>query len=95
MISGYFVHNPQNETNAVWWNSDFGHQIDFTKPEAVTWWSDRVQSIQDTTGMDSFKFDAGEVDYVNQVHEFLQLLNDFNLIWMPLAWSLWWCWIMS
>ncbi|KAH1028090.1 myogenesis-regulating glycosidase [Dendroctonus ponderosae] len=63
---GYFVHNPQNETNAVWWNSDYGHQIDFTKPAAAQWWSDRVKSIQETIGMDSFKFDAGEVDYVNQ-----------------------------
>ncbi|ENN81184.1 hypothetical protein YQE_02408, partial [Dendroctonus ponderosae] len=63
---GYFVHNPQNETNAVWWNSDYGHQIDFTKPAAAQWWSDRVKSIQESIGMDSFKFDAGEVDYVNQ-----------------------------
>ncbi|XP_066252568.1 myogenesis-regulating glycosidase-like [Euwallacea similis] len=64
--SGYFVRNGANETHAVWWDGDDAHQIDFTNPEAAKWWSDRLQNLKDTYGLDSFKFDAGEIDYANQ-----------------------------
>ncbi|XP_066146993.1 myogenesis-regulating glycosidase [Euwallacea fornicatus] len=64
--SGYFVRNPANETHAVWWDGDNAHQIDFTNPEAAKWWADRVSKLKDTYGFDSFKFDGGETDYVNQ-----------------------------
>ncbi|CAG9765483.1 unnamed protein product [Ceutorhynchus assimilis] len=64
--SGYFVRNTTNQTLATWWNSDDAHQIDFTQSAAAKWWSDRLTTIQNKAGIDSFKFDAGETDYMNQ-----------------------------
>jgi len=31
-----------------------------TNPEATKWWTDRLRKLQEETGLDSFKFDAGE-----------------------------------
>ncbi|XP_060530661.1 myogenesis-regulating glycosidase-like [Cylas formicarius] len=63
---GYFVKNPSGDTNAVWWDSNDAHQIDFTYTEAAAWWSARLKSLQTDYGIDAFKFDAGETNYVNQ-----------------------------
>lgn len=40
--------------------------IDFTNPAAVTWWMSRLKRLK-TLGIDSFKFDAGEVSWLPQV----------------------------
>jgi len=64
--SGYFVRNTTNHTLATWWDGDNAHQIDFTNPKAASWWSARLKKLQQSPGIDSFKFDAGETDYMNQ-----------------------------
>ena len=48
-----------------WWNgkNNAGY-IDFTKSEAVAWWVNRLEKLQKATGIDSFKFDAGEVSWM-------------------------------
>lgn len=51
----------------VWWESDDARQIDFTKLEAREWYSNRLRGFTENPGVDGFKFDAGEVDYVAQV----------------------------
>lgn len=40
--------------------------IDFTNPKAVSWWVARLKLLQEK-GIDSFKFDAGEVSWLPQV----------------------------
>lgn len=40
--------------------------IDFTNPNAVAWWVERLNRLK-TLGIDSFKFDAGEVSWLPQV----------------------------
>lgn len=40
--------------------------IDFTNPEAVSWWIARLKLLQ-KSGIDSFKFDAGEESWLPQV----------------------------
>lgn len=35
-----------------------------TNPEAVAWWTARLKKLQADTGLDSFKFDAGEVNWL-------------------------------
>jgi len=45
--------------NTTWWNGD-GSYIDFTNPEAANWWSNALRDLLAKTGIDTFKFDAGE-----------------------------------
>lgn len=54
-------------TNAIWWNGDKAHQIDFTNTNASAWYYGRLNKIKETHSIDSFKFDAGETDYNAEV----------------------------
>lgn len=53
------------KVNTQWWNSGAGKasHIDFTKPEAAEWYSNRLKNVQQVGGIDSFKFDAGETSW--------------------------------
>lgn len=44
----------------AWWNSQPVVALDVTNPEAVDWFVDRLKRLQEITGLDGFKFDAGE-----------------------------------
>ena len=46
-----------------WWNG-MSAVIDFTNPDAVAWFYQRLHDDLTTLGMDSFKFDAGEIQYL-------------------------------
>lgn len=60
--NGYLVADHTGNTDTQWWNSNTSQAayIDFTKPEVASWFSQRLQAILDVSGIDSFKFDAGE-----------------------------------
>lgn len=50
-----------------WWNSLFlplAGAIDFSRPEAAAWWGARVDAVAEATGLDGFKFDAGETQFL-------------------------------
>jgi hypothetical protein len=38
--------------------------VDFTNPEAVNWWSNRLEKLRTEYRIDSFKFDAGESNWL-------------------------------
>uniref|UniRef100_A0A182PF15 Uncharacterized protein n=1 Tax=Anopheles epiroticus TaxID=199890 RepID=A0A182PF15_9DIPT len=59
---GYLVADHTGNTDTEWWNSGQGQAayVDFTKAEVREWFSGRLQAILDESGIDSFKFDAGE-----------------------------------
>lgn len=42
-----------------WWNTAPVVALDVTNPEAVAWFVHRLRSLQQETGIDGFKFDAG------------------------------------
>lgn len=46
-----------------WWQGDLSGYVDFTNPAAVEWWSARLEKLQTEVGIDSFKFDAGEINW--------------------------------
>ncbi|XP_066944033.1 myogenesis-regulating glycosidase-like [Macrobrachium rosenbergii] len=65
---GYFVKDAQGVTQKThWWQGLSAGIIDFTNPAAVTWWTQRLVDIQTSTGIDSFKFDAGESSWLPKV----------------------------
>lgn len=71
---GFLVSTPDKKVNStVWWDGIAG-LIDFTNPDAVSWWRQRLASIRDRYNIDAFKFDAGETKYMPGSPE-MTLLN--------------------
>lgn len=62
---GYLVANYSGNTETQWWNSvkDDAAYVDFSKPEVAEWFSARLRAILAESGIDSFKFDAGETSW--------------------------------
>lgn len=62
---GYLVADRSGNTDTQWWNSNTGQAayVDFTKPVVAEWFTNRLQAILDESGIDSFKFDAGETSW--------------------------------
>ncbi|XP_022106979.1 uncharacterized protein LOC110988061 [Acanthaster planci] len=61
---GYWVtKRGQDEGVVKWWNGLAG-MLDVTNPEAVEWFVGRLEKLKQDTGIDSFKFDAGETNYL-------------------------------
>ncbi|XP_043465046.1 myogenesis-regulating glycosidase [Leptopilina heterotoma] len=63
--AGYFVKNTDDSITTAWWQGTRAAVIDFTNSAAVTWWVNRLKKLQEI-GIDSFKFDAGEVSWLPQ-----------------------------
>ncbi|XP_052866892.1 myogenesis-regulating glycosidase [Anopheles cruzii] len=59
---GFLVADWTGSTDTEWWNSGKGQAayVDFTKEEVREWFSARLRGILQESGIDSFKFDAGE-----------------------------------
>ena len=62
---GYFVKKKGQDTpgNVLWWNGIAG-MLDVTNPAAVDWFVNRLEKVRQDIGIDSFKFDAGETNYL-------------------------------
>ncbi|GAA4313276.1 glycoside hydrolase family 31 protein [Mucilaginibacter gynuensis] len=45
-----------------WWNG-YSSVMDFTNPEAITWFRGRLDHMVNTYHLDGFKFDAGDADF--------------------------------
>lgn len=64
--AGYFAKNTAGEVRTSWWQGEQAGAIDFTNSQAVEWWVARLKNLQTMNGIDSFKFDAGEVSWLPQ-----------------------------
>ena len=47
-----------------WWQGDLAGYVDFTNEAATDWWKQRLETLRAETGIDSFKFDAGEANWL-------------------------------
>lgn len=65
MQKGYFVQDTKPRVGMTWWwQGQNSAVIDTTNPEATTWWTSRLEKLQLDTGLDAFKFDAGESNWL-------------------------------
>lgn len=63
--NGYLVKKFDGSiANAMWWNGNHSGVIDITNPAAANWWKRRLQRLQIEYGVNSFKFDAGETNWL-------------------------------
>ncbi len=58
---GYLCLDPQTNQPALrnWW-SGTSCMLDFTNPDCVMWFCDKLNGLMDNYGVDGFKFDAGD-----------------------------------
>lgn len=73
----YLVKTDKNKPGITsWWQGRNSGILDFTNAEAVEWWVGRLEKLRTDHGIDSFKFDAGETNWLPHS----SLLNgDLNL----------------
>jgi len=59
------VKSHNGSTDTSWWNSRTNQaaHVDFTNPQAMSWFKSRLEAIQRDYGVDIFKFDAGETSW--------------------------------
>lgn len=63
--SQYVVQNEDGYPGITsWWQGSSAGYFDYSRQEAASWWSDRVRRLQTDFGFDSFKFDAGETNWL-------------------------------
>ena len=61
--NGFLVRTPQGKPYPVKWWQGRGYLLDVTNPEALAWFGKRLTAFQAETGLDGYKFDAGEGKY--------------------------------
>lgn len=83
----YFFVNNQYDDTIFWWQSKANGSalIDFTQSDAVEWFNQRLMQLVALMGIDSFRFDAGESNWVLWVSlfDFTTLPNTKNEILLP------------
>lgn len=57
---GWLVREPGGGPYLVRWWQGMGGLLDVTNPAALEWFFGRLRALQDETGLDGYKFDAGE-----------------------------------
>ncbi|XP_033107539.1 myogenesis-regulating glycosidase-like [Anneissia japonica] len=80
LSNGYWICDSKNTVPGLvkWWNG-VAATIDPTNPEAAEWFLGRLRNLQEVTGIDSFKFDAGEAQFLPLYFSSNETLNDPNL----------------
>jgi len=61
---GWLVRHPDGSPCLVPWWQGRGGLLDVTHPDALDWFLGRLRELQDRTGCDGFKFDAGEACFL-------------------------------
>ncbi|XP_067658505.1 myogenesis-regulating glycosidase-like [Haliotis asinina] len=63
---GWMIQDLLEETPALtsWWNGQNAGHIDFSNSDATQWFLKEVSHLKTSYGIDSFKFDAGDVNYL-------------------------------
>ena len=63
--AGYFAKDKKgNPYHAKWWQGK-GYLLDVTNPDALNWFTGKLNRFKDEMGLDGYKFDAGEGKYAS------------------------------
>ncbi|KAF4527887.1 hypothetical protein B566_EDAN012299 [Ephemera danica] len=62
--AGYFVHDEAGNVWTQWWNGARAAIVDFTNPNASSWFVNRLLALKAISEMDAFKYDAGETGWL-------------------------------
>ncbi|XP_046557782.1 myogenesis-regulating glycosidase-like [Haliotis rubra] len=62
----------------TWWNGPMAGHIDFSNPGAVKWYLDELNALKTNYGIDTFKFDAGDVTYLPPIFKANQTFPNRN-----------------
>lgn len=62
--NGWLVRQPDGTPYLIEWWQGRGALLDVTNSSAVQWFMERLQTLQKETGLDGFKFDAGEACFL-------------------------------
>jgi alpha-glucosidase (family GH31 glycosyl hydrolase) len=60
---GYLVRQPDGEPYPMQWWQGVGALLDVSNPSALEWFRERLERLQRETGLDGYKFDAGEAAF--------------------------------
>lgn len=74
--NNFFVKNVYNNSHTVWWRGENASYVDFTNPEAVEWYRDRLLTVRENYDIDSFKFDGGESNFSPKPSKFYVMNDD-------------------
>ncbi len=64
--NGYLQRDDDGSPRAVRWWQGNGFLLDVAKAEALSWFADNLRHLQAATGLDGFKFDAGEAIFAQK-----------------------------
>lgn len=62
--SNYLVRTQTGEPYQIEWWQGYGYLLDVTNPAALDWFLNNLRTLQRATGLDGFKFDAGEAIFL-------------------------------
>lgn len=65
-----------NPVDIKWWNGMSSTLLDTTNTKAVQWFTERLKRLQKVYGIESFKFDAGELQWLDT--DFILEEDEFN-----------------
>ena len=97
---GYLVRDQNEQPYLVTWWQGIGGLLDVTNPDSLAWFKERLDKLRQETGLDGYKFDAGEAiffpedgvcadpispnDYTHRYIDFIA--NNFSLCEARSAW---------
>ena len=86
---GYLIKTKDGRKTAIvnWWNG-YSACLDVSNPEAAGYFKELLKQTQERYGVDGFKFDAGDVSYMQGEYRFYDEsanLNIFSQRWAELA----------
>lgn len=72
----YLLRNTSSDSAPAltsWWDGNSTGILDVSNPSAFSWYLDILNDLKNTTGIDSFKFDAGELSWLPKMYNATEL----------------------
>jgi len=78
---GYVVRDSEGSPYPVRWWQGRAYLLDVTNPAAMGWFGKRLRRLQESVGLDGFKFDGGEASYLPPdavLHQAIDSRNEYS-----------------